>query len=132
MNLRTIKHYFKQFNKFLKVENFVCDDCYRELEQATAYSLARTWKELKKFPTYCYRCLRLAERELKWERKLKKPKKLDKRTLRRTGRTHQLGTRVRRDFLKRLRFLAKQQGIKYVEVLERALDCYEREVENGF
>lgn len=42
MNLKTIKHYFRQFNKFLKVEEFGCDNCYREFEQANAYSLART------------------------------------------------------------------------------------------
>jgi predicted DNA-binding ribbon-helix-helix protein len=51
--------------------------------------------------------------------------KPDKRTLNKTGRIHQLGTRVRKEFLKKLRKIARQEKLKYVEVLERALDCYE-------
>lgn len=50
--------------------------------------------------------------------------KPDQRTLNKTGRIHQLGTRVRKDFLKKLKKLARKEKLKYVEVLERALDCY--------
>jgi hypothetical protein len=50
--------------------------------------------------------------------------KPDKRTLNKTGRIHQLGTRVRKEFLKKLKKLARKEKIKYVEVLEKALDYY--------
>lgn len=133
MSLESIKHYFKQLNCFPELEEFKCDSCQREVEEENAYSLARDWKEISCYPTYCESCLKFAEQELKYLRKIKRLRakkyaKIDKRTLRKTGRTYQLGTRVRKEFLKKLRFLAKKKGLKYVEVLEKALDCYEREV----
>lgn len=51
---------------------------------------------------------------------------LDGRSLRRTGRTVQFATRVTPDFDRRIRILAKSQGVLIVEVLERALDVYEK------
>jgi hypothetical protein len=51
--------------------------------------------------------------------------RIDGRTLRKTGRTVQFATRVSEDFDDRLRQIAQRDGIKLVEVLERALDAYE-------
>jgi hypothetical protein len=51
--------------------------------------------------------------------------RIDGRTLRKTGRTVQFATRVSEDFDERLRQIAQRDGIKLVEVLERALDAYE-------
>jgi hypothetical protein len=51
--------------------------------------------------------------------------RIDGRTLRKTGRTLQFATRVSEDFDDRLRHIAQRDGIKLVEVLERALDVYE-------
>ncbi len=53
----------------------------------------------------------------------KTPKK--ERIKRRTGRTEPFATRVSPDFLRRVKILAAQDGLKMVEVLERALDAYE-------
>jgi len=52
--------------------------------------------------------------------------KTDKRTLRKTGRTEQFATRVRKDWLEKVRNIAAQQEIKLVEVLERMLEEWER------
>jgi len=43
-----------------------------------------------------------------------------------TGRTKQLGLRVKPDFYKRLKNIALAEGTFVVEILERALDCYEQ------
>jgi hypothetical protein len=134
MDTETIKHYFNQFICFINVEDFECDSCQREFERGTAYSLALNNKEFEKYPTYCEYCVEIAKQELNQSRKLKKPKlqKPDKRTLNKTGRTHQLGTRVRKEFLKKLKKIARKEKLKYVEVLERALDCYEEKIKlNG-
>ena len=55
------------------------------------------------------------------------PARRDGRTLRRTGRTVTFATRVSPEFDGRLRDIAEQKGLMLVEVLERALDAYERE-----
>ena len=64
--------------------------------------------------------------------KLNEPRKaihhqsrIDGRSLRRTGRTVQFATRVSLDFDDRLRRIAQRDGMKLVEVLERALEAYE-------
>jgi len=106
----------KSFNHFPKV-HFDCDRCQKQFEWETAYSVARDWEEFKHYPTLCFNCVRIVEEK-------EKPQKPDKRTLNKTGRTHQLGTRVRKEFLKKLKKIARKEKIKYVEVLERALDCY--------
>ena len=49
----------------------------------------------------------------------------DGRTLRRTNRTIAFATRVSADFDDRLRDIAERDGLKLVEILERALDAYE-------
>ena len=52
---------------------------------------------------------------------------IDIRTLTKTGRTYQLGTRVKKEFLEKLKSIAYEVRLKIVEVLEKALECYERE-----
>lgn len=116
----------KTFNPFPKVD-FDCDRCGEEFEEETAYSVANNWEEFNNYPTLCFACWKIVRREAK-PQILPKP---DKRTLNKTGRIHQLGTRVRKDFLKKLRKLARQEKLKYVEVLEKALDCYERKVKKN-
>jgi hypothetical protein len=51
--------------------------------------------------------------------------RMDGRSLRRTGRILQLATRVSWEFDDKLRRIAQRDGLKLVEVLERALDAYE-------
>jgi hypothetical protein len=52
-------------------------------------------------------------------------RRLDGRSLRKTGRTLQLATRVSWEFDEKLRRIAQRDGLKLVEVLERALEAYE-------
>lgn len=52
--------------------------------------------------------------------------RIDGRTLRRSGRTVQFATRVSPEFDNRVRQLAMRDGLLLVEVLERALEAYER------
>jgi len=49
----------------------------------------------------------------------------DGRALRRTNRTLPFATRVSPEFDNRLRDIAERDGLKLVELLERALDAYE-------
>jgi hypothetical protein len=59
---------------------------------------------------------------------LRQPEELpvisDGRSLRATGRTAQLSTRVRPETLQQLRQLAARDGITMAEVIEKALDLY--------
>jgi hypothetical protein len=48
---------------------------------------------------------------------------VDGRTVRATGRTHQLATRVRADFYDELRLYAAKHRLKLVEVLEHAFEA---------
>ena len=52
--------------------------------------------------------------------------RLDGRSMRRSGRTVQFATRVSPDFDHRVRRIAIRDRLLLVEVLERALDAYER------
>jgi hypothetical protein len=54
-------------------------------------------------------------------------RKVDGRTLRKTNRTVAFATRVTEDFDNRVREIAETSGLKIVEVLEAALDAYDRE-----
>ncbi len=109
----------KTFNSFPRVD-FDCDRCGKEFEEETAYSVANNWEEFNHYPTLCFPCWKVFRQEAKSQNLLKP----DKRTLNKTGRIHQFGTRVRKEFLKKLKKLARQEKLKYVEVLERALDYY--------
>jgi hypothetical protein len=59
---------------------------------------------------------------------LRQPEELpviaDGRSLRATGRTAQLSTRVKAETLQQLRQLAARDGITMAEVIEKALDLY--------
>jgi hypothetical protein len=52
------------------------------------------------------------------------PVRIDGRTLRKTGRTIQFATRVDADLDMEIRRLAQEDGLKIVEVLERAIAMY--------
>jgi predicted DNA-binding ribbon-helix-helix protein len=52
---------------------------------------------------------------------------IDRRSLTKTGRTYQLGTRVKKEFLEKLKEIAYEERLKMVEVLERSLEAYLRE-----
>jgi hypothetical protein len=54
---------------------------------------------------------------------------VDRRTLRKTGRTVQLATRVTPDFKNKVRQIAARDGLMIVEVLEKAIDIYEEQKE---
>ena len=51
----------------------------------------------------------------------------DARSARKTGRTVQFATRVSPEFDARVRDIAARQGLLLVEVLEQALDAYEKQ-----
>lgn len=53
-------------------------------------------------------------------------RRIDGRSLRRSGRTVQFATRVSPEFDERIRQIAKRDGLLLVEVLERALDALEQ------
>ena len=52
-------------------------------------------------------------------------RRVDGRSLRRTGRTLQFATRVTEDFDERLHKIAERDGLLLVEVLEQGLAAYE-------
>jgi hypothetical protein len=54
------------------------------------------------------------------------PKERDGRSARRTGRTVQFATRVSEEFDERFRTVCKRDSLLMVELLEKALDAYER------
>ena len=47
-----------------------------------------------------------------------------------TGRTKQLGLSVKPEFSKRLKILAAEEDCFVVEILEKALECYEKQRKN--
>jgi len=59
------------------------------------------------------------------------PDKVDGRSARATGRTQQFATRVTPEWHETVTRIAEEQGLKLVEVLERALNAYEREAQAG-
>lgn len=52
---------------------------------------------------------------------------IDKRTLKKTGRTHQLATRVKFEFYKRVKRLALENDITIAELLEKAIDSFDKD-----
>jgi hypothetical protein len=52
-------------------------------------------------------------------------RRIDGRSLKKTGRTVQLSTKVSSEFDEKLRHIAQRDGLMMVEVLERALEAYE-------
>jgi hypothetical protein len=51
---------------------------------------------------------------------------IDKRTLRKTGRIKQFNTSVSEEWMESLKSIAYEERLKYAEVLERVLECYNR------
>jgi len=108
--------------------------------------MARNWEELDNNHTYCVNCVESEEKKAEKESKpkTKKPKSwgtapideisdntqslnLDKRSLRKTGRVHLFATRVKKEWIERLKAIAYEERKHYNEVLEKALESYERE-----
>ena len=44
-----------------------------------------------------------------------------------SGRTEQLNLKVGREFKKRLKIIAAEEGCLMIEVMEKALECYEKQ-----
>jgi hypothetical protein len=57
--------------------------------------------------------------------------KVDGRTLKATGRNQQFATRVTKEWHEKVKTIAERDGLMLVEVLERAVDAYEREQGEG-
>lgn len=95
--------------------SFTCSRCEEEFVGA-AYSMARNRKELNRYRIYCDSCAEAVE---------EKYAEIDGRSLNKSGRIYQLGTRVRKEFLVKLKRIAKEEGLKLVEVLERSLELYD-------
>ena len=57
-------------------------------------------------------------------------KKIDARTLRKTGRTVQFATRVSPEFDRRFRAIAKRERLLLAQLLELALEAYEKQSRN--
>lgn len=98
--------------------DFRCDKCGRDFYEMVAYSVARDWEEFDEYHTYCSDCVEKEES--------KKYINIDGRSMNKSGRTYQLGTRVRKEFVVKLKRIAEEERLKLVEVLERSLECYER------
>jgi hypothetical protein len=56
----------------------------------------------------------------------RRPARVDGRTARRSNRTIQFATRVTPEFDERIRAISARDGLMLVEILERALDAYEK------
>ena len=57
--------------------------------------------------------------------------RIDARSLRRSGRTMQFATRVSPEFDARIRRIAQREGLLLVEILEKALDAYEKQLDSN-
>jgi hypothetical protein len=128
-----------QLNRFIKI-SFVCDKCQGKFIQDTVYSPNPNLEQLKE--TYCADCAKIIEKE-KTKIKVKKRKtwgiapihetteniqslNLDKRTLKKTGRIHLFATRVKKEWIEQLKSIAYEERLHYNELLEKALECYEK------
>lgn len=99
--------------KSYSLKNFTCDSCQGEFQNKIAYSHASNSSELDSgYRTYCSNCVKLNQ--------------LDKRSFKKSGRTKQFNTSVSEEWLFKLKALAFKNQLKYVELLEKALDCYEK------
>jgi len=99
----------EQLKRFIKVD-FDYDKCYRKFERDIVYSLAPSLDEIGEHYTYCVNCVEIEEEPKKRPVREKKTKafglsptkttknlhslEIDKRTLRKTERIHQLNTSV--------------------------------------
>ena len=55
---------------------------------------------------------------------------VDKRTLKKTGRTVLFGTRVKQEWIEKLKSIAYEERLHYNETLEKALNCYDKQRKN--
>ena len=122
-------------------QNFTCDNCQSEFRNETTYSEAPNLDQAEGYSTYCSDCVGIIEKKV--PSKTKKPKNwgtapineisdntqslnLDKRTLKKTGRVHLFATRVKKEWIEQLKTIAYEERKHYNEVLEKALECYEK------
>ena len=127
----------KQLRSYFN-QDFQCDNCQRKFHNETAYSPDSSLKK-----TYCVNCVEETEKE-KTSAKAKKQKNwgmapiqettdnlhslnIDKRTLKKTGRVHLFATRVKKEWIEQLKSIAYEERKHYNEILEKALESYERE-----
>ena len=138
MNQECLNPYF--------LRSFECDNCGDEYYNKTAYSPAPSLNEINDYYTYCSGCVVEEEEPKKQPTKSKKTKdfgtppqevsenlrslEIDKRTLRKTNRIHQFNTSVSQEWMEKLKSIAYEERLKYVEVLEKALECYNKHRKN--
>jgi hypothetical protein len=122
---------------FSKVD-FTCDKCGKEFHQEVAYSMARNWEEFDESHnyTYCFNCVEKKQTSKKNTKDFGLPPteasenlrslEIDKRTLRKTGRIKQFNTSVSEEWMEKLKAISYEERLKYVEILEKALECYSK------
>ena len=124
--------------------NFTCDSCQAEFHQETAYSPAPNLSEVDGYYTYCVDCAKPTKKTQNKSKKTKnwgtapinetsentKSLEIDKRTLKKTGRTVLFGTRVKQEWIIKLKDIAYEERLHYNETLEKALDCYDKHRKN--
>lgn len=112
-----------KLNRFIELD-FDCNNCQKRFYQDTAFSLAPNLDYLDnhKYPTYCFNCAKIIRKQIPSKKSLVHRQNHRKKT----GRTHLLGIRGTKEWIKKLKSLARKQKLKYVEVLEKALECYEK------
>ena len=121
--------------------NFICDKCQGEFRNETAYSSAPNLDEEEGYPTYCASCIKPFKKTPNKSNNFKKnwgaapineisentnSLEIDKRTLKKTGRTVLFGTRVKQEWIKKLKDIAYEERLHYNETLEKALECYDK------
>lgn len=133
MNLEKLKPYPNN--------NFICDNCQREFRGKTAHSPALNLSEEEECTTYCANCIETTQKTPDKSKNFKKnwgaaplnevsentkSLEIDKRTLRKTGRTLLFGTRVKQEWIAKLKSIAYEERLHYNETLEKALECYDK------
>ena len=133
MNLEKLKPYPNT--------NFICDNCQREFRGKTAHSPALNLSEEEECTTYCANCIETTQKTPDKSKNFKKnwgaapldevsentkSLEIDKRTLRKTGRTLLFGTRVKQEWIAKLKSIAYEERLHYNETLEKALECYDK------
>lgn len=123
------------------LKGFECDRCGNEYYDETAYSPAPSLNEINDYYTYCSSCVVFEEKENKSKTKKQnswgtapideisentQSLNIDKRTLKKTGRIHLFATRVKKEWIEQLKSIAYEERKHYNEVLEKALECYEK------
>lgn len=121
--------------------NFICDSCQGEFRNETTYSPAPNLSEAEEYTTYCANCIESTQKPPNKSKNLKKnwgtapideisentkSLEIDKRTLKKTGRTVLFGTRVKQEWLTKLKSIAYEERLHYNETLEKALECYDK------